>query len=169
MLKKEITYNNFDNESKTETFYFNLTKIEIIKLNADYDDDVSTLLERIGSGDAKSKEIIAFFEDLFGRSYGEKLEGGRFIKSKELTSSFLMTDAYSELFLEVMTDAAKAAAFINGLMPADVIAQVERERADRDKDTPSPERTEEMRQRLGSLEQGRPNMPTRRELRDEQN
>ena len=65
------------------------------------------------------KGLIDLFKDLILRSYGEKsADGRRFIKSKELSTAFSQTEAYSELFMELVTDAEKAAEFVNGITPA---------------------------------------------------
>lgn len=129
MLKQKIEFLDNDGAKTSANFYFNLTRIEIIELDADYDDDLTGLLTRIGAGQETSKTILAFFKDLIGRSYGERTEGGKFVKSPELTSSFLATDAYSELLLSIFKDGGKAAAFINGMFPQDIVAQVNAERA----------------------------------------
>ena len=65
--------------------------------------------------------IMKIFKDIILKSYGEKSpDGKRFIKSKELSDEFSQTEAYSDLFMELCTDAEAAAAFINGIIPADV-------------------------------------------------
>lgn len=124
MLKKSITYKNFDNETVTEDFYFNMTKAELVELE---------LSERGGLGDTlkaivDSKDgakIIEYFKKIILLSYGERSEDGRrFIKSPELASSFSHTEAYSELFMELATDANVAAAFVAGIMPSDLAEEV---------------------------------------------
>ena len=63
--------------------------------------------------------IMRVFKDLILRAYGEKsADGKRFIKSEALRNEFSQTEAYSQLFMELATDADKAAAFINGVVPA---------------------------------------------------
>ena len=55
------------------------------------------------------------------KAYGQKSpDGKRFIKSEELATEFSQTEAYSQLFMDLATDADKAAAFVNGIMPSDV-------------------------------------------------
>ena len=57
------------------------------------------------------------------KSYGEKsLDGKRFIKNKELTEAFIQTEAYSELFVELASNADEAVKFINGIMPKNMTA-----------------------------------------------
>ena len=68
-----------------------------------------------------SKELIKTFKELILKSYGIKSDDGRrFIKSKELSDEFAQTEAYSELFMELATNAQAAAEFANGIVPQDV-------------------------------------------------
>ena len=75
-----------------------------------------------------SEEIIAVFKDMILKSYGEKSDDGkRFIKSSELSKAFSETEAYSILFYQLITDAKLASEFINGLIPADLAKDLEKE------------------------------------------
>ena len=68
--------------------------------------------------------IIKIFKDLILKAYGEKsADGKRFIKSDELAIAFSQTEAYSQLFMELATDADAAAKFVNGIIPADAAKQ----------------------------------------------
>ena len=75
------------------------------------------MIHKISSTQNKAK-IIEVFKDIILRSYGEKsLNGRQFIKSKELSEAFSQTPAFSDLFIELATDADAATAFINGIVP----------------------------------------------------
>lgn len=117
MLTKKITYTDYNGEERTETFYFNITKAELTKLQFKHPGGYSEYLERI----IESKdvaELMQAFEDLIDLAYGEKSEDGkRFVKSRELTEAFKQTEAYSELFVELMTDGDASSAFANGILP----------------------------------------------------
>ena len=64
--------------------------------------------------------IIKIFKDFILKAYGEKsLDGKRFIKSKEISEAFSQTEAYSQLFMELATNADAAAEFVNGIVPQD--------------------------------------------------
>lgn len=125
MLKKSITFTDFDGKVRTEVHYFNLNKAEIIKwltTNGDY--TLDKMIERL-STERNGKKIMEIFEDLLRRSYGRKsLDGRKFEKSEEIWKDFYETEAYSELFMEIVTDGKKASAFINGIIPADLAAEV---------------------------------------------
>ena len=117
MLKKTITYTDFDGNVRTEDFYFNLTKAEVTEMQMGTDGGLAKMLEKIVAAQ-DSKRIVEMFKDLVLRSYGEKSpDGKRFIKNKELSDSFSQTEAYSELFMELATKADMASAFVNGIIP----------------------------------------------------
>ena len=117
MLVKNIKYVDFDDNERSEDFYFNLTKAEVTEMEMSTEGGLAKMLEKIVA-EQDSKRIIEIFKDLILRSYGEKSpDGKRFIKNKEIRDSFSNTEAYSELFMSLATDAEKASAFINGILP----------------------------------------------------
>ena len=44
-------------------------------------------------------------------------DGKRFIKNEQLREEFSQTEAYSDLFMELASDADAASAFVNGIIP----------------------------------------------------
>ena len=124
MLKKTIKYTDYNGVERTEDFYFNLNKAEIMEMQ----------LTTVGGLDAYLKKIISaqdmptlmrIFKDLVLKSYGVKSDDGRrFIKNDQLREEFEQTEAYSILYMELSTDAEAAAAFVNGIIPADVAKQL---------------------------------------------
>lgn len=120
MLKKTITYTDYNGNSRTEDYYFNLNKAEIIELESSESGGLSTMLEDIVKSN-NSKSIIKVFKSIILKAYGKKSEDGRrFIKNDAMSAEFEQTEAYSELFMELATDAEAAAAFVNGIIPKDV-------------------------------------------------
>lgn len=117
MLAKKITYVDYDGNERTETFYFNLSKAELIEMQLSVDGGMEKELQRMI--DAKDvTQLAASFKKVILKSYGEKSpDGKRFIKSPELSEAFTQTEAYSDLFTELMSDADKAADFINAIIP----------------------------------------------------
>lgn len=117
MLKKTITYTDYDGVERTEGFYFNLTKAEIVEMEYDIDGGIKKMLEQI-TEKLDGKRIMAFVKKVILKSYGEKSpDGKRFIKSEELSRAFEQTEAYSDLFIELVTDSKKCADFINAITP----------------------------------------------------
>ena len=119
MLKKTITYTDYNGETRKEDFYFNMTRAEVTEMELSIEGGLSAMIQRV-TEEKDVPAIIQIFKDLVLRSYGKKSpDGRRFIKSKELSEEFSQTEAYSDLFMELATDSAKAAAFVNGIMPQD--------------------------------------------------
>lgn len=120
MLKKTITYNDYNGVSRTETFYFNLSKAEVMEMEMGTTGGFTEMVQKIV--DAKdAPSIIKIFKDMILKAYGEKsLDGKRFIKSEELSTAFSQTEAYSQLFMELSTNTQAASEFVNGIMPADL-------------------------------------------------
>lgn len=117
MLKKTMTYVDYDGNQRTEDFYFNLTKAEIMEMDLSASGGLDKLITKIVAEQDGAK-IIEIFKKIILGAYGEKsLDGKRFIKSPELSEAFSQTEAYSDLFMELATDAEKAATFINGIVP----------------------------------------------------
>ena len=116
MLKKEITYTDFNGNQRTDDYYFNLTKAEVIEWDAEYPDGAIQYFNSLVKNQNVGK-LVKVFKDLILRSYGEKTESGRFLKTQELRDSFMASEAYSELFLEVTANEENMAAFINGIVP----------------------------------------------------
>ena len=117
MLKKTITYTDYDGNQRTEDFYFNLSKAELTEMELSAEGGLGKYYERIIAA-KDSKLIVKEFKDLVLKAYGEKSpDGKRFIKNQELRDAFSQTEAYSELFMELATDAEAATKFINGITP----------------------------------------------------
>jgi len=117
MIKKTITYTDFNGDERTEDHYFHLSKAEITEMEVSYEKGLTDHIEKIVEAE-DSAEIIEVFKLLIRKSYGVRSEDGRrFIKKKEDLEEFMSTGAYSELFMEVGFDAEAAAQFINGVMP----------------------------------------------------
>lgn len=119
MLKKTITYTDYNGSERTEDFYFNLTKAEVMEMELSTSGGLAELITRIvNAKDAPA--IIKIFKDLILKAYGEKSpDGKRFIKSEEISMAFSQTEAYSQLFMELATDDKAAAAFVNDIVPTD--------------------------------------------------
>lgn len=121
MITKTIKYTDFTGEESTEPFYFNLTKAELIELEVSAEgNSLSAWLEKISKA-TDGAELIKAFKLIIGKSYGIKsTDGRRFMKSPQILAEFESTMAYSELFMELATNAHSAAEFVNNLMPADM-------------------------------------------------
>ena len=118
MIKKTLTYTDYDGVERTEDYYFNLTEAELVEMELSIDGGMQNKIEKIMNS-KDMKQIIEVFKDLILRSYGEKSDDGkRFIKNKEITEAFTQTEAYSMLFMKLATDEKEASDFVNGILPA---------------------------------------------------
>lgn len=123
MLKKTITYTDYNDIERKEDFYFNLSKAEVIEMELSIIGGLQEMIEKIVAAQ-DTPSIVKVFKDLILRAYGEKsADGKEFIKvdenGRKLCDRFAQTEAYSELFVELSTDSNAAAAFVNGIMPID--------------------------------------------------
>lgn len=124
MIKKTIKYNDYNGVEREDAFFFNLTKAEITEMSLSVDGGLYEKIKAIIEA-KNTPEIIKLFKELILKAYGEKSEDGkRFRKTdangQPLSTAFSETEAYSTLFMELATDDAKAAEFVNGIMPADI-------------------------------------------------
>ena len=129
MLKKKITYTDFNGNERTEDHYFNLTKTELTEIALGLPDGMDeseiteaneqaamTIIDKLGKDG-----VFKFIKELILKSYGIKSsDGKRFQKSEEISKEFSETLAFDQFFMELMTDDVKAAEFVNSIIPKDV-------------------------------------------------
>ena len=124
MLKKIITYTDYNGVERTEPFYFNLSKAELMEMELGVTGGMTEMLNKIiDAKDAPS--LMKTFKEMIMKAYGVKSDDGkRLIKSEELSIAFTQTEAYSVLFMELITDDKAAADFVNGIIPNEIQAEV---------------------------------------------
>lgn len=129
MIKKTITYTDYNGLERTESYYFNLSKAEVMEMELSADGGMAESIQKIV--DAKdAPAIIRVFKDLVLKAYGVKSDDGRrFMKVKSdgsrYADEFKETEAYSQIFMELATDAKAAADFVNGIVPSDLAKKAE--------------------------------------------
>lgn len=120
MIKKTISYVDFDDNERTEDHYFNFSKAELIEMEATHPGGLKQHLEAIVNS-KDGRLIIKEFKQLIMNSYGVKSEDGkRFVKNQDVLDSFTQSGAFHELFMELATNAEAAAEFVNGIIPKDL-------------------------------------------------
>lgn len=128
MLKKTITYEDFDGNQRTEDFYFNISSTELTELEMSVDGGFGAFVQRISQAqDVPSLSKV--FREFILMSYGEKsADGKRFIKKDaeghKLADQFVDSAAYDTLFMELVTDDKKAADFLNSIIPQKLAQQI---------------------------------------------
>lgn len=128
MLKKTITYFDYNDVERTEDFYFNLSKAEIMEMEMGTTGGLAEMINKIvQTQDAPA--IIKVFKDLILKAYGERSADGKRFEKKNgaLAEAFAETEAYSQLFMELATDADAAARFVNGIIPRDMQQDVQKQ------------------------------------------
>ena len=124
MLKKTVKYEDFDGNTREETLYFFISKTELTEMELKTPGGFAKKLEGISKSE-NGAEIMETFKDIILAAYGEKSEDGRsFIKKRNgvrLADEFEQSFAFDALFSELITNPDKASAFINGIMPKDLM------------------------------------------------
>ena len=122
MITKEIAYTDYNGQERTEKYQFNFTKAELTEMELSVNGGLSAMMERIKETDDRP-ELMRIFKELILKAYGVKsADGKRFVKSDELRTEFSQTEAYSELYMELVTNTESAITFFNGLIPNDIKA-----------------------------------------------
>lgn len=133
MVKKTVTYEDFNGVERTEDAYFNLTELEVMELATELPDE---MLESLGKNPNKenaakavstlgTKGIIEFIKKLMLKSYGVKGEDGRtFIKNEKVREEFQYGGAFSSIAVELMTDDKAASDFVNQIISAKLAAKL---------------------------------------------
>lgn len=120
MVKERITYTDYNGNERTEDFYFDLSEAELAEWQYSHDGGLREYLRKIVDADDQ-KQIIGYFKEILLKSYGIKSDDGRsFLKTDDIRLRFESSPAYSQIFMKLANDEAKAGAFINGIMPKDL-------------------------------------------------
>lgn len=120
MTSRIIEYTDYDGVQQKREFFFNFTEAEIAEMQLSVSGGMQALIRRI-SETRDNVQLIKLFKQMVLDSYGEKsLDGQRFVKTPEIKAAFEQCPAYSKLFMELASDAEKAAKFLNDIMPESV-------------------------------------------------
>lgn len=123
MYKMSVTYTDYNGNERKEDHYFNLNKAELIRMEMSVSGGFTEQVNRIIQAQ-DTPSLIGLFEDLIQKSYGIKSPDGKgFVKKQEYLDAFMSTEAYSEVYMKLVTDADEAAKFVNGIIPADLAKQ----------------------------------------------
>lgn len=125
MLKKTVSYEDFDGNKREEEVFFHLSESEMVRLEVEFPGGLAAHLDRLDAA-GNPDEILRFFERLIGASYGEKSPDGRyFLKSEEKTALFRQSALYNAFFMELITDTDAAIAFAKGVIPKAIADKME--------------------------------------------
>lgn len=123
MLAKKIAYTDYNGNSREEVFYFNLSKAEIMEMELGVAGGMTQMVNAMVAAE-DGPGLSKMYKEIILKSYGEKSpDGKRFMKSQEIKDAFEQTDAYSELYMELVTDPEKASEFVKGILPAQAVRE----------------------------------------------
>ncbi len=129
MLKRTEKYQDWNGQERTEDFFFNLTETECLDLQLTTEGGLAETIQKVINANEVG-QMVAVFKELLLASYGEKsADGRRFIKTKEVREGFSQTTVFNKMYLELATDDKAAVAFIEGIMPAEMMAKAKAEQA----------------------------------------
>lgn len=124
MLKKTVTYTDFNDVEHTEDLFFNLSKSELMEMELKTAGGLENLIDKISKTEDTPK-IVEMFKQIITMSYGIKSDDGKkFVKNDQIVEDFVASAAYDALFMELITDPDAAANFVNGIIPKDIAKQI---------------------------------------------
>lgn len=131
MIKRDVTFTDFDGAKHTETFYFHISKSNLtdhmVRLKPKFEEAQQRL-------DGEKKElsiedvylILDLIKDITRLSYGVRSEDGkRFRQTDEVWQDFRDSAAYDALLTGFMEEPATAMEFMQAVMPQDLIEQAQ--------------------------------------------
>lgn len=117
MIEERIKYTDLNGNEKEKVAYFHFSKAELIEMQLSEEGGLDKLIQKIVDEQDQAK-LVALFKTMILKSYGEVVgDGEGFYKDPKNTAIFEMSEAYSELFMSLLTDTDKAIAFVKGIMP----------------------------------------------------
>ena len=125
MLKKTVTYTDYNGIERTEVFYFHYTEAEILDMEMSTEGGFAERIQKII--DAKDQvSLMKLIKKFVIDAYGIKSEDGkRFIKNDKVKTEFLESPAYSKIWMELVMDDEVAADFVNNVIPSDMKGTLE--------------------------------------------
>ena len=131
MYQKTVTYEDYKGNTRTEDFYFNLNKAELVELELSTKGGLTVMMDRIIAAQDNAT-LFKIFKDLVSKSYGVLSDDGRkFVKNQEVLDDFMQTEAYSIIFSELATNAEAAAEFFNNVIPQNLAKELAEEETDK--------------------------------------
>lgn len=132
MVKKTITFPDFEGKEVTKDFYFNLSKMEFRVLDRKIPGGLQNMIDQIMK-EKDEDRLIDLLDILILESYGEKSEDGRFVKEdrtgRRLSSFFKISEAWDVLFMNLVSNEKELHEFLMGIVPKDVAERAEAETA----------------------------------------
>ena len=117
MLRKSIKYTDYNGNAREEDFYFDISEVELTRMNFTTEGGLEPLLQRIIATQDLPR-LWDYFEKIVQMAYGVRsLDGKYFTKDETELKKFMSCPAYNNLIMELVSSADAAAAFVNGIIP----------------------------------------------------
>lgn len=125
MYTRTFKFQDWDGNQREETWYFALSDAELTEWELSTSGGLTEYIKRIQETQDVPK-LIDLYKELILKTVGKKdADGRRFRKSAEIAQEFIEIGAYSELYMELATQADAGAKFINALISDKLRAAVE--------------------------------------------
>jgi hypothetical protein len=132
MISKTVVFKNYNDEERTKTLYFHISKVQLAD-NLDLEDEFGRAALMI-SGEKREltkeevQEILTLIKRLIKLGYGERSEDGEhFRKSEQIYADFHDSAAYDALLWEMFTHPEDAVAFMTAILPSDLVEKAKKE------------------------------------------
>ncbi len=99
MLRKEITFTDYNGEEQTRVCYFGFNKRELIEMNFSLSGGLQNHMQKLAE-EKDVRKILEFIKNFILDSYGEKpADGLGFRKNQALRDEFESSLAFDELYM----------------------------------------------------------------------
>lgn len=123
MLRKNVTYKDFDGNPVTEEFCFHLMEADFIDLDFKYESFgglksylLGLIKEIQNNENAPKRPMYEFLKEVISLSVGKRI-GNRFDRSQEAKDRFFQTGAYSNFIIDMINDPTGIPDFFNAITP----------------------------------------------------
>lgn len=135
MIKKTITYTDFNDDAVTEDFYFHIKKSTLVE-NLDLKDTLQKLQDQLTAENRTAENLteeevmalLGLVKRLMQLAYGIRSEDGKqHRQSEEIWNDFKDSAAYDAILFQMFQEKGEALAFLSGIMPKDLMEEAEAE------------------------------------------
>jgi hypothetical protein len=116
MFKHTVAYKDFNGTERTDDLYFHLSLPEVTRIEAEIGKPIDEYTKEL-STNMDMKNLLDFLEKIILSSYGQKTSDGKsFHKSKSIREEFEYSQAYAEIFEQLLTNPELARKFGEGIV-----------------------------------------------------
>ena len=120
MFERTFTYEGFDGKEYKDTWGFYLSKADLLEIQLGTFVGLDALMKRLIETQ-NGKEIMAIIKEIILKAVGKPSSDNKhFMRSPEISEDFHQTEAYSQLFEELVMDGKKALEFITAAVPREI-------------------------------------------------